>query len=55
MQKFSPSWENNLSLAIVKALENDGTVKVLREGFKMAGFSTISCSGHYPDFVQCGD
>ena len=54
MQKFSPSWENNLSLALVKALENDGSVKVLREGFKMAGFSTISCSEHYPDFAVWG-
>ena len=49
MQKSSPNWENNLRLALVKALENDGTVKVLREGFQMAGFSTINCSGHYPD------
>ena len=43
------NWETNLRLALVKALENEGTVKVLREGFQMAGYSTITCSGHYPD------
>lgn len=46
---YRANWENNLRLSLVKALEVDGTVKVLREGFQMAGYNTITCSGHYPD------
>lgn len=42
------NWENNLRLNLIKSLENDGTVKTLRNGFQMAGFSTITCSGHVP-------
>ena len=50
MQKaFGANWENNLKLALVKALEVRGTVLTLREGFQMAGYQTITCSGHYPD------
>ena len=43
------NWENNLRLALVKALEVDGTVSVLRNGFQMAGYNTIICSGHVPN------
>ena len=43
------NWESNLRMALVKSLENAGTVTTLREGFKMAGYQTIKCSGHYPD------
>ncbi len=43
------NWENNLRLALVKALEVDGTVSVLRNGFQMAGYNTIVCSGHVPN------
>lgn len=46
---FKSNWENNLKLALVKALETRGTVLTLREGFQMAGYQTITCSGHYPD------
>ncbi len=50
MQKaFGANWENNLKLQLVKALEVRGTVLTLREGFQMAGYQTITCSGHYPD------
>ena len=43
------NWDSNLRMALVKSLENAGTVTTLREGFKMAGYQTIKCSGHYPD------
>ena len=43
------NWETILCKSLVKALEVDGTVKVLRDGFQMPGYSTITCSGHYPD------
>ena len=46
---FKSNWENNLKLVLVKALETRGTVLTLREGFQMAGYQTITCSGHYPD------
>lgn len=50
MQKaFSANWENNLKLQLVKSLETRGTVLTLREGFAMAGYQTIICSGHIPD------
>ena len=50
MQKaFAANWENNLKLALVKSLETNGTILTLRDGFPMAGFQTITCSGHYPD------
>lgn len=46
---FGANWESNLRGALVKSLENAGTVLTLRDGFSMAGFQTIVCSGHYPD------
>lgn len=46
---FGSNWESNLRAALVKSLENAGTVLTLRDGFSMAGFQTIVCSGHYPD------
>ncbi len=46
---FAANWENNLKLQLIKALETRGTVLTLREGFAMAGYQTIVCSGHYPD------
>lgn len=50
MQKaFGANWENNLKLQLVKSLEVRGTVLTLRDGFAMAGYQTIVCSGHYPD------
>ena len=50
MQKtFGNNWEKNLEMALVKSLEVNGTVATLRDGFQMAGFQTITCSGHYPD------
>lgn len=42
------NWENNLRLALVKSLEDSGTVMTLRNGFSMAGYSNIVCSGHVP-------
>ena len=50
MQKaFGSNWENNLKLQLVKALEIRGTVLTVRDGFQMAGYQTIVCSGHYPN------
>lgn len=46
---LSSNWETNLRLALVKSLENEGTVITLRDGFQMAGYQTITCSGHYPE------
>lgn len=46
---LSANWENNLRMALVKSLEVNGTVLTLRDGFQMAGYQTITCSGHYPD------
>lgn len=46
---FGSNWESNLRAALIKSLENVGTVLTLRDGFSMAGFQTIVCSGHYPD------
>ena len=50
MQKaYGANWQKNLEKALVKSLETKGTVLTLREGFQMAGYQTIICSGHYPD------
>lgn len=50
MQKtFGDNWRSNLEKRLVKSLEVEGTVMTLRNGFQMAGFQTITCSGHYPD------
>ena len=50
MQKaLGSNWQKNLGLALVKSLETKGTILTLREGFQMAGYQTITCSGHYPD------
>ena len=43
------NWLSNLRLNLVKSLEDNGTVLTLREGFPMAGYQTITCSGSYPD------
>lgn len=42
------NWENNLRLQLVRALETDGTVSVLRDGFPYAGYQTIMGSAPYP-------
>lgn len=50
MQKaFGSNWQKELERNLVKSLENAGTVMTLRNGFVMAGYQTIDCSGHYPD------
>lgn len=46
---YKDNWKKNLELALIKSLEINGTVMTLREGFQMAGYQTITCSGHYPD------
>lgn len=48
-KNFSASWQVNLRNALVHSLENIGTVLTLREGFPMAGYQTIDCSGGIPD------
>lgn len=53
MQKeLGNSWKVNLEKNLVRSLEVDGTVQTLRNGFVMAGYQTIECSGHYPDDVR---
>ncbi|TPF92530.1 hypothetical protein BW14_08275 [Bifidobacterium sp. UTBIF-68] len=42
------NWENNLRLRLVRALETDGTISVLRGGFPYAGYQTIMGSAPYP-------
>ncbi|MBT1162889.1 type I restriction endonuclease [Bifidobacterium sp. SO1] len=42
------NWENNLRLQLVRALETDGTINVLRNGFPYAGYQTIKGSASYP-------
>ena len=50
MQKtLGSNWEANLRNQLIKALETRGTVLTLREGFAMAGYQTITCSGRFPD------
>ncbi len=50
MQKaYGANWQKSLEIALVKSLETKGTVLTIREGFQMAGYQTITCSGHYPD------
>ena len=50
MQKsLGSNWLGELERNLVKSLETKGTVLTLREGFPMAGYATIQCSGHYPD------
>lgn len=46
---FGGNWESNLTHSLVHSLEVDGTILTLRNGFSMAGYQTITCSGHYPD------
>ncbi|MBR6851654.1 MAG: type I restriction endonuclease subunit R, partial [Lachnospiraceae bacterium] len=46
---FKTNWEKNLEAALIKSLETRGTVLTLRDGFQLAGYQTITCSGHYPD------
>lgn len=46
---FGGNWEKELERNLVKSLEKVGTVLTLRNGFPMAGFQTIDCSGHIPD------
>ena len=42
------NWENNLRLRLVQALETDGTISVIRNGFPYAGYQTIKGSAPYP-------
>lgn len=42
------NWESNLRMQLVSALEDDGTIEVIRNGFKMAGYQTIMGSAPYP-------
>ena len=42
------NWENNLRMQLVSALRDDGTIDVIRHGFKMAGYQTIMGSAPYP-------
>lgn len=42
-------WRDQLRRALVKSLENAGTIQTLRKGFAMAGYQTIECMAGFPD------
>lgn len=42
------NWRNELQRNLVSALQDDGTIDVIRNGFKMAGYQTIMGSAPYP-------
>lgn len=47
--KLGVNWQSNLEKALIRSLEINGTVITLRDGFPMAGYQTIVCSGGIPD------
>ena len=47
--KLGTNWQSNLEKALIRSLEINGTVITLRDGFPMAGYQTIVCSGGIPD------
>ena len=49
---YGVNWEQVIIKALVKSLDANGTVGTIRNGFAMAGYQTIECSGHYPDDVR---
>ena len=51
-KELGGNWKSNLEKNLIRSLENDGTVQTLRNGFVMAGYQTIDCSGHFPDDVR---
>lgn len=51
-KELGNSWQANLEKNLIHSLEVDGTVQTLRNGFVMAGYQTIECSGHYPDDMR---
>lgn len=48
-KSYQENWENVIRLSLVKNLEDNGTVYVLRHGFGFAGLGTIECSGAKPE------
>ena len=48
-KSYQENWENVVRLALVKNLEDNGTIYVLRHGFGFAGLGTIECSGAKPE------
>lgn len=48
-KSYQENWENVIKRALVKNLEDSGTVYVLRHGFGFAGLGTIECSGAKPE------
>lgn len=42
-------WQQVLEKTLVRELERRGTVQVLRKGFPMAGYQTVTCMAPYPD------
>ena len=48
-KNLGSNWLGELERNLVKSLEVNGTVLTLRNGFPMAGYATINCSGHFPD------
>ncbi|WP_051208958.1 type I restriction endonuclease [Butyrivibrio sp. WCD3002] len=47
-KKKSPNWEKNLLKTITDHLDQDGTIAVLRDGFKEIGYGTIYLCGNVP-------
>ena len=54
-KSMGSNWISNLTKQLVKSLEVNGTVYTLRNGFSMAGYQTIRCSGQYPDDPRLPD
>ena len=48
-KNFGTNWEQVIIQALVKSLDANGTIGTIRNGFQMAGYQTIECSGHFPD------
>ncbi len=42
-------WQQVLGKTLVRELERRGTVQVLRKGFPMAGYQTVTCMAPYPE------
>lgn len=47
-KKKAPNWRENLEKLIVKQLENNGTIALLRDGFKEIGYGAIYLCGNVP-------
>ena len=47
-QMNGDGWENIVKKSLRRAIDNYGTIRVLRDGFGVTGLGTIVCCGHKP-------